>query len=223
MIYPPQYKAEVITVDKQEKNVKVDLFDSELISADKSLKLNIFDSTEIVLENGQKFEGDIANRKLVVIYDKSTRSIPAQTTPVKVIVLNEEEKGIQAKEDSSILADIDSMDIIVNNKKITAPTAYAYDGIIPMVPLREISEALGFEVKWNQATRSIIVGNGIFLTIGNNKYTYMKNTPIELETAPELVYGRTYVPLNFFKKVARINNAYIFERQIVIDEGELLE
>jgi hypothetical protein len=91
MIYPPQYEAKVILVMNQVFNIKVDHFDKDLVSADGTLKLNISKETEVILENGTKFTGDLSNRKLVVFYDISTKSIPAQTSPLKVVVLSEPE------------------------------------------------------------------------------------------------------------------------------------
>ena len=90
MIYPPQYSTEVVAVEREDRNVKVDLFDKDYISSDNSLKLNISEDTVIVSENGEAFTGELADRKLVVVYGPSTRSIPAQTTPEKIVVLNED-------------------------------------------------------------------------------------------------------------------------------------
>ena len=89
MIYPPQYKAEVAVIKNKTTNIKVDLFDQELTSADHFLKLNIGKDTKIVKEDGSTFQGELANRKLVVFYDYMTKSIPAQTTPTKVVVLSD--------------------------------------------------------------------------------------------------------------------------------------
>lgn len=86
-IYPPQLQAIVMAKVIPNQNVKVDYFNSQLISRDGLLKLNISPFTQIVLENGQVFTGNPANRDLVVVYGPTTRSIPAQTTPYKIIVL----------------------------------------------------------------------------------------------------------------------------------------
>jgi hypothetical protein len=86
-IYPPQLQAIVMAKVTPNQNVKADYFDSQLISRDGSLKLNIGPFTQIVLENGQAFSGNPANRDLVVVYGPTTRSIPAQTTPYKIVVL----------------------------------------------------------------------------------------------------------------------------------------
>lgn len=87
LIYPPQYRAIVMSQDTQYYNVKVDYFNSELVSQDGQLKLNISPDTQIVLENGQAFIQNPANRYLIVVYGASTKSIPAQATPYEIIVM----------------------------------------------------------------------------------------------------------------------------------------
>lgn len=71
----------------QGQNVKVDYFNEQLESSDGTLKLNIGPFTQIVMENGQWFTASPANHDLIVIYGPTTRSIPAQTTPYKIIVM----------------------------------------------------------------------------------------------------------------------------------------
>ncbi|WP_423409138.1 hypothetical protein AABM38_03400 [Heyndrickxia sp. MSNUG] len=86
LIYPPQYRALVMVKETQNQNVKVDFFNSQLVSSDGMLKLNLAPATRLRLTNGQRFTGNPANRNLIVIYGASTFSIPAQTTPNRVIV-----------------------------------------------------------------------------------------------------------------------------------------
>jgi hypothetical protein len=86
LIYPPQYQALVIVKDSPYQNVKIDYFNSQLVSSDGLLQLNISPYTQIILKNGQAFTKNPANRNLIVIYGPSTMSIPAQTTPYKIIV-----------------------------------------------------------------------------------------------------------------------------------------
>ena len=87
LIYPPQYHAVVMARNRQNQNVKLDYFDSNLISSDGTLKLNISRSTRISLTNGQPFNANLGNHNLAVVYGVTTRSIPAQATPKQVIVL----------------------------------------------------------------------------------------------------------------------------------------
>jgi hypothetical protein len=87
LIYPPQYRAVVMARAEPARNVKVDFFNSQLISSDGMLKLNIAPYTLVILENEQFFTGNPANRNLVVVYGPTTRSIPAQTTPFEIVVI----------------------------------------------------------------------------------------------------------------------------------------
>ena len=86
LIYPPQFPALIVVKYQENQNVKVDFFNSRLVSSDGMLRLNIGPDTLIMLKNGQAFRGDITNRNLIVVYGPSTRSIPAVTTPEKIIV-----------------------------------------------------------------------------------------------------------------------------------------
>lgn len=87
LIYPPQYPAIVIAKNTEYQNVTLDYFNNQLISSDGNLKLNIAPSTEVILTNDQVFNRYPGNRNLIVVYGPTTRSIPAQTTPYRIIVL----------------------------------------------------------------------------------------------------------------------------------------
>ncbi|MDF2881596.1 MAG: hypothetical protein K0R54_2153 [Clostridiaceae bacterium] len=89
LIFPPQYKAIVMVRDSVYENVKVDYFNDELVSSDNTLKLNIAPCTKLLLENDQAFINNPGNRNLIVVYGPSTKSIPAQTVPYKIIVMCE--------------------------------------------------------------------------------------------------------------------------------------
>ena len=65
----------------------LDYFDENLTSADQSLKLNIGPMTDVVMLNGQQYTCSPENTELLVYYTNTTFSIPAQTTPQKVVVL----------------------------------------------------------------------------------------------------------------------------------------
>lgn len=87
LIYPPQYRAVVVTEQIPGQNVTMNRFNGSLTAMDRSLKLNLDESVDIINENGQNFFGYLAGRVLVVVYGATTRSIPPQTTPYQVIVM----------------------------------------------------------------------------------------------------------------------------------------
>ncbi|HZK01743.1 MAG TPA: copper amine oxidase N-terminal domain-containing protein [Anaerovoracaceae bacterium] len=206
LIYPPQYNAEVVIVENGERNIKFDVFDNDLISSDNFLKLIPCKSTEILSQDGKPYVGSLENQKLITVYGAATKSIPAQTTPDKIIVLSGYE--------------VDKMKILVNDQVIDSPAAYSNEQGAVMVPLRAIAEALGYDVHWNNATRSVTIGKGISLTIGKDYYVYMRMSPIYLGVSPELVDSTTYVPLSFFNKVMMVDEANITDGQIVVNNTD---
>lgn len=119
-IYPPQYRAVVYGVNLPEaKSVKVDLFNDNLISSDNQLKLIIHNSVPIYSEDGNKYAGDIKGKELVVLYSASTRSIPAQTVPEKVVVLKDRTVLNTEKEIDSITGTVTMVQHVYNQDKKT--------------------------------------------------------------------------------------------------------
>lgn len=217
MIYPPQYPVDVVAVNVEE-NIKVDIFDSELISSDKSLKLNISSETEIVTQDGAAYKGDLAEQKLVVLFGASTKSIPARTNPTKIIVL--QEAGSGNDKDAPLPVEkvkLRELKILVDNKLIQAPNSYYASNGTLMVPLRAIAESLGLKVTWNKDLQQVTVGENIILTIGQGEYISPKSTVNNLEKTPELKDGKTFVPVSLFSETITECNVSILEDKIIIN------
>ncbi len=87
LIFPPQYTAQLVTVIGRNEQVMINHFDNNLVSTDGALQLNVARNTVITTLNGQNFNCNLGNRNLLVYYTVTTRSIPPQTTPRKIVVL----------------------------------------------------------------------------------------------------------------------------------------
>lgn len=87
LIFPPQYRAQLVAVTGRNEQVMLNYFDRNLVSADRSLQLNLSGNTRIETLNGQRFTCSPAQRVLLVYYSVTTRSIPPQTTPARIVVL----------------------------------------------------------------------------------------------------------------------------------------
>lgn len=87
LIFPPQYRAQIVTTVGRNEQVMLNEFNRNLLASDGSLQLNIARHTDIRTANGQRFTCNLGNRTLLVYYSATTRSIPPQTTPRKVVVL----------------------------------------------------------------------------------------------------------------------------------------
>ena len=69
-----------------------------------------------------------------------------------------------------------------------------------LVPFRAIAEALNVKVSWDGGTKTVSATDGktsIRLQIGN-KTAYRNGNPIPLDVPPQVVNGRTMLPLRFF-------------------------
>lgn len=87
LIYPPQYRAAVAVPVMPGQMVDVDYYNKSLVNRDMTLQLNLNAGVDITTTNNQRFLGSPADNDLVVVYSSSTRSIPAQTTPSRIVVL----------------------------------------------------------------------------------------------------------------------------------------
>ena len=101
MIMPPQYQANIIIVldpDAEEAGFTcADTFimvEDMLTGAGNTLALNLTEDVEIVGREGEPTQEDLENKDLLVFYGASTRSIPAQTTPTKIVVLGTNELAL---------------------------------------------------------------------------------------------------------------------------------
>lgn len=190
LIYPPQFNPDVVIVETKEAGfVEVDYFFENLTNTYEMLKLNIGENTELLNTKGEKVSAkDLREKNLVVFYTVSTKSIPAQTTPSKVIVLDEESGNTT---ENTVDAEI---------AEIIATDYYEVDGT-KMVPLRLIAEKLGYKVESTSKGAIVSKGNLSYtITRGEKMFGYNKALR-PLHTAPALLEGnKTYVPVEFVEE-----------------------
>lgn len=87
LIYPPQYRTVIIGRRDRNESIAVGYYRRGLVTGNETLRLNISRSTEIVSSNGQRFTCSLENRMVIVYYRMTTRSIPPQTSPDRIIVM----------------------------------------------------------------------------------------------------------------------------------------
>lgn len=225
LILPVQYTANVIIINgDKEGNVNADTYlaDEEgYTNAANTLNIAAADDTKIVDKDEKEYKGDLDKNDLIVFYSVSTKSIPAQTTPTKVVVLGKNEialKQIEAAKnatpaptaapETTVAPEVTEapqvsyaglVNVVIGDKNVS--DVYAKDNTT-MVPLREVAEAAGFTVTWDAENRAVILNDGVYsLKIGENSYVKGKMMPLTLSAAPEIVNDLTYVPAEFFAEV----------------------
>jgi len=108
--------------------------------------------------------------------------------------------------------------LVVDGVALTdAPEAYLDENGVWMVPLRVVSEALGFTVTYRPDLGGVDIQKDNQFTslfFGRNEYFFNRVAPFELESAPVLKPGITFVPLSFFDR--------ILKQTVVSAPGELI-
>ena len=185
MIYPPQITPEILIVNDEKNygNVKVALFDDQLVSLDNDLKLNIGEETVILNDKGETISvKDLSGKELIVFYTATTKSIPAQTTPTKIIALADVAKKHMLEEAKFAMGDDHYM---VNGTK--------------MIPIRKVAEHFGYKVEWQNESSTIEIrkqNSSFLISIGKEQYGYNKSLHYFNEV-PEIKNGKAYVPVEF--------------------------
>ena len=217
MSLPPMTNADVVVLkeakeDEQQFGVKVDKFGKDQISVDNFLKYNITEDTVIVDQEGKKLkEEDLHDENLVVFYGPATtKSIPAQSNAVKIIKLIEEKEieVPETPETPEVNNEIKVLDkVIYNGKEIKLNHKLYKSGDVFMMPIREVGEALGYKISWQNVNRQVeLTKDAHYLTATANQdmYSFAKMT-VKLGKASNLTNGTTYVPVNFITEVMQLD------------------
>lgn len=177
MSMPPYMGNVTAVVASADKGfVSVGLFNDELVNEKDMLKLNIAENTTILTTLGTKSilgADDVKGKEAVVFYDVTTRSIPAQTTPSFILLL-EEKEAVEETESAE-------------TKEVSAPET---------VQLRDAAEAKGYTVTWQGKTEPVLLekdGMVASVTLGSTTYVVEGDMAMVASEAPVLVDGVLYV------------------------------
>ncbi len=189
----------LITVDKVRKddkgNVIVTDNDSNIIlTISKDATVKPFMTKDI------KTLGDIkAGTKILAWYDVVAMSLPAQASTNKVVIVSD-------------IQDASTLKFVVAGKELDLKDcAPYYEENTLMVPLAKISEALGYTVKWNDATREATVEDAYTqkatFALDTNKVAIEGKLQVvdltrDVENAQKTVIHneRTFIPVEFFEE-----------------------
>ena len=98
--------AEGLVLHPDETKLKLSLFNTNLESADGALRLNIGSKTVILDDDGRTISANqVKNSESLVLYQSTTRSNPAQTTPELILVLDDYDLVSRTGAKYSILRD----------------------------------------------------------------------------------------------------------------------
>lgn len=206
LIYPTTVTPELVIVKNADKygEVKVSKFDKEFLSLDGKLQLNIGEDTKLVSQDGKSIsKKELANKELVVFYSATTRSIPAQTTPTKIMTLDfskvDTDKEDEGKED----ADEDKTPVETNNVQAIIAKDHIMKNGVKMIPLRKVAEELGYKVVSQPTVKgALVTKKNLSYTIKRGEKMYGFNKSLgKFEVEPFIKDMKTYVPESFVKEL----------------------
>lgn len=193
---PPQTSGAIgFIINDEAGGVNLSVFDEELLNFEKDLLIRISDETQIVNVTGDKRvygEDDLKNAELLVFSTIMQPSMPAQTTPEFVMILNLAEQLTENGNEDSIENDSS------NNESVE----------VQFVTLRDNIESKGFTVEWTSSDAPIVMTKDdqkIEITIGSDEFTFTHKTkdikPLDnmekLDAPAKLEEGKTMVPKTF--------------------------
>ncbi len=181
----PPYLGSVTAViaNADQGAVSVGYFNDELLNQADLLQLNISEETNILTTLGTRSilsADDIKGKNAAVFYDVTTRSIPAQTTPSLVLLLEERTEIVPEETDTP--------DAV--SREVTTQQADS------MVALRDAVEAKGYTVTWQGKTAPVLLEKDNLvseITLGSTTYVVEGDMAMIASAAPVLTDGILYV------------------------------
>lgn len=172
-----------VDIDSYKKSAEGEF--GEYINSNKTLALNIGEETKITDLRGNEVSKDnLDNTVLAVYHTIATMSIPAQTNPEKIVVIDAE------------LPAATEYSFAYGDKTFTA--SFTEKDGSNYVPVRAVAEALGFVVGWDGQNVTVSVSE-------NEKTTAFKVNETKLNENGATAYisneDLTYVPVEFFSEI----------------------
>ncbi len=179
----PAYVGDIkaIVANPTKGNISVGTFDKELVNAKDKLKLNLDKTTTILSTLGTKSiltAEDVQGKDAIVFYDASTKSIPAQTTPSFVLLL-EKREAISEE--------------VVDAETPVTPEPVA---VAELVALRDTATEKGYTVKWQGKNKPILLTKEkrtVSITLGKADYVVEEDMVKTAKSPAKLVDGVMYV------------------------------
>lgn len=173
-------------------SVDIDLYNKsaegefgEYINSEKTLTISIGEDTKITDLRGNEVSKDSLDNSVLAVYHTiDALSMPAQTNPEKIVVIDAE------------LPAATEYSFVYGDKTFTA--AFTEKDGSKYVPVRAIAEALGFVVDWDGENITVSVSE-------DDKTTAFKVYETKLNENGAAAYisneDRTYVPVEFFSEI----------------------
>ena len=183
MSLPPQTSGAIaIVVDGETPTTTVvEKFNDELVGGD--VKLIIDETVQILDIRGTRqilTADDIKGHKAIAVYGASTKSIPAQTTPYLVVILDNAEETTETTDTTE-----------------TTETRDADETADTVLPLRATLEEMGYTIEWTSNDAPIVITKddvNLSVSIDSDTVVVDGDMAYQLSSDVTIVDGVTYIP-----------------------------
>ena len=183
MSLPPQTSGAIaIVVDGETPTTTVvEKFNDELVGGD--VKLIIDETVQILDIRGTRqilTADDIKGHKAIAVYGASTKSIPAQTTPYLVVILDNAEEATETTDTTE-----------------TTETRDADEAADTVLPLRATLEEMGYTIEWTSNDAPIVITKddvNLSVSIDSDTVVVDGDMAYQLSSDVTIVDGVTYIP-----------------------------
>lgn len=110
----------------------------------------------------------------------------------------------EASAKKAVPKEVEKVTVKINGVTIENEGGYMKENGTMMIPLRAVSEALGYNVSYKQEAKMVELTRGahwITVKLGEDSYGFGKMAPQKLGTIPEIIDGRTFVPSSFVTEI----------------------
>jgi len=100
-----------------------------------------------------------------------------------------------------------SINVMLDNSKVNFVSEPVIENGTTLVPMRQIFEAIGAKIEWNQALKQVTAtlnNNTVILTVDSNT-AKLNDSNINLTVSPKIINGSTYVPIRFIAESTGAN------------------
>ena len=187
--YPAQFSPTVIFIPAEDGYYSdVDYYDEHGNGHEARLVINNPENSTIVnIKVEKRLVKDILNKDLIVLYKNSTRSLPPQTNPDKIIIL--EDVGVK-----------NSHEIKLSGNPIIYTLEPVSQNGEKLYPIRQIFENAGGKVEWQDSTKTIEIkiSSQVIRINTKTKLVIVGDKEFTLKGLT-IVDGRTYSSSELFK------------------------
>ncbi len=156
-------------------------------------------NSDAAVHTKEKEKLTLSEKKQLVLKKYTSDELSAVTTAGKAI-----------KEADSTVTVLDVNSIVSSTKEFKFDTPPVIKGSRTLIPVRAITEGLGAQVAYDQATKEVTItkdGTTIQLTLGSN-VALVNGKEVTLDTKANTMSNRTYVPMRFIMEAFKLKVTY---------------